>query len=133
MKKNGILNADLARIVAGMGHTDRLVICDAGLPIPSGSAVVDLALTTNIPRFIDALRIVLEELQVEEAVVANEMQRVSNGLFESVRDLLKEVEMKTVPHERFKDMMRQSGNVWFVRTGEMTPYANIILISGVTF
>lgn len=133
MKKNGILNANLARIVAGMGHTDRLVVCDAGLPIPNGSSVVDLALTSNVPRFLETLRVVLQELQVEGAVVADEMERANIGVFEAVQDILPNVEMKVVPHERFKEMTRAAGNVFFVRTGEMTPYANIILISGVTF
>jgi D-ribose pyranase len=55
MKKQGILNSKLASIIAMMGHTDKLVICDCGLPIPVGMQVVDLALTKNIPKFIDTL------------------------------------------------------------------------------
>ncbi len=133
MKKNGILNANLARAVAAMGHTDKLVVCDAGLPIPQGKAVIDLALTANIPRFLETLRVILEELQVERAVVANEMQQVSNGVYEAVQELLPGVEVETVAHEQFKDLTNSAGNVFFVRTGEATPYANIILISGVTF
>lgn len=116
-----------------MGHTDKLVVCDAGLPIPAGHTVVDLALTVNIPRFLETLDVVLQELQVEQAVVAEEMRSVSGDIFDAVADLLPEVEMITLPHERFKDYMNGEGNVFFVRTGEATPYANIILISGVTF
>lgn len=133
MKKNGILNADLARAIAAMGHTDKLVVCDAGLPIPRGKSVVDLALTTNIPRFVETLKVVLQELEVERAIVADEMKAGGNGVFESVKKLLPGVEMDTVPHERFKEMTNTDGNVFFVRTGESTPYANIILVSGVTF
>lgn len=133
MKKTGILNAALARIVAGMGHTDRLVVCDAGLPIPIGRTVVDLALTTNIPRFLETLEVILQELQVEHAVVADEMEQISNDVFQSVRDLLPDIAMESVPHARFKELANGEGNVFFVRTGEATPYANIILISGVTF
>lgn len=133
MKKNGILNADLARIIAAMGHTDKLVVCDAGLPIPNGKTVVDLALTTNIPRFLETLRVVLEELQVERAIIANEMLEVSNGVYASVQKLLPGVDFEAVPHERFKELTNSDGNVCFVRTGEATPYANVILISGVTF
>jgi len=133
MKKTGILNADLARIVASMGHTDRLVVCDAGLPIPIGRTVVDLALTTNIPRFLETLEVVLQELQVEHAVVAVEMEQISNEVYQSVKDLLPDIAMESVPHTRFKELANGAGNVFFVRTGEATPYANIILISGVTF
>ncbi len=133
MKKNGILNAELSRIVASMGHTDRLVVCDAGLPIPSGHVVVDLALTVNIPRFMETLDVVLRELQIEQAVVATEMKTSSSALYRKVEDLLGPVKLTSVPHERFKEMTIEEGNVYFLRTGEATPYANIILVSGVTF
>lgn len=133
MKKNGILNAELSRIVAGMGHTDRLVICDSGLPIPNGKEVVDLALTTNIPRFLETLRVVLDELAVERAIVADEMQTKNAPLRDEVEKMLLEVPIESVPHEQFKSQTCENGNTWFVRTGEATPYANIILFSGVTF
>jgi D-ribose pyranase len=133
MKKRGILNANLSRIIASMGHTDKLVICDSGLPIPKNSEVVDLALTTNIPRFLDTLRVILEELHIEGAVVAKEMVSGKNGLYESTNNLLVGVKLKKVTHEKFKEMTREKGNITFVRTGETTPFANIILISGVTF
>lgn len=133
MKKRGILNANLSRIIASMGHTDKLVICDSGLPIPKNSEVVDLALTTNIPRFLDTLKIILEELHIESAIIAKEMSGSKNSLFENTTQILKGAKLKKVPHEKFKELTRDKGNITFVRTGETTPYANIILISGVTF
>lgn len=133
MKKTGILNAELSRMVASMGHTDRLVVCDSGLPIPNGKDVVDLALTANIPRFKDTLSVILEELEVERAIVADEMSSSSGNLLNEVRDMLPGVSIESVPHERFKEITNENGNTCFVRTGEATPYANIILCSGVTF
>lgn len=133
MKKTGILNANLARIVATMGHTDRLVVCDIGFPIPAGKEVVDLALTANVPRFLETLKVILGELQVERAVVAKEMSERSNGVYTDVHRLLSEIEIDEVSHEEFKRIICGNGNTWFVRTGEATPYANIILIAGVTF
>jgi D-ribose pyranase len=133
MKKTGILNAHLSHIIASMGHTDKLVICDAGLPIPHQAEVVDLALAPNIPRFLDTLRIILTELHVEQAIVAQEMISVSNGLYKDVLPLLGGVPVTQVSHENFKEILRNNGNIAFVRTGEITPYANIILVSGVIF
>ncbi len=134
MKKIGTLNTHLSRVIARLGHGDRLVICDSGLPIPSASEVIDLALTTNVPRFIDTLRVVLEELQVESAVIANEMPDRSNGTYREMSALLSDVDVRQVSHEDFKRLTANGeGNVVFVRTGEATPYANVILISGVTF
>lgn len=133
MKKAGILNAQLSRIVAMMGHSDRLVICDSGLPIPRQAEVVDLALTTNIPRFLEVVRVVLQELEVESVVIADEMEKRGEGVYRDLLGLLPNIELKRVPHHEFKDMTMQEGNIAFVRTGEATPFANVILISGVTF
>lgn len=133
MKKSGVLNSGLSRIIASMGHTDKLVICDSGLPIPKNSDVVDLALTKNIPRFMETLKVVLEELEVEEAIVTNELVKGNFKLFKDINKMLEGAKIKKVSHEKFKEITRNGGNVTFVRTGEATPYANIILISGVTF
>ena len=133
MKKIGTLNRHLSRVIAEMGHRDRLVICDCGLPIPRGSEVVDLALTTNVPRFTEALRVVLDELQIEHAIIAREMPQQSNGLYHELTEMLNGVEVEQVTHEEFKRMTENGGNVTFVRTGEATPFANVMLIAGVTF
>src|SRR5690606_2356844 len=115
------------------GHTDRLVICDCGLPIPRGKEVVDLALTKGIPGFMATLRVVLEELKVEGAVIAEELADVKGGVHRDLRDALADVPVQTVSHEDFKRLSGEDGVVAFVRTGEATPYANVILCSGVTF
>lgn len=133
MKKSGVLNAQLAHVIASMGHTDKLVICDSGFPIPWNEEVIDLALTKNIPRFIETLKVVLSELQVEQAIIAEEMSSVNNSVFQQARDLLENAAIEQVPYEKFKRFTRGDGNSAFVRTGEMTPYANVILVSGVKF
>lgn len=133
MKKNGILNAPLSKTIAQLGHTDRLVICDCGLPIPIDSTIIDLALTKNIPRFIDTLKIILEEFAVEKAVVAEEIKKKNSSLYKEIESLLNGIKVEKVTHEKFKDLTRKGGTIVFVRTGEATPYANIILTAGVTF
>jgi D-ribose pyranase len=133
MKKNGILNAPLSKVVASLGHTDRLVICDSGLPIPQNAEVIDLALTKNVPRFIDALKIILEEFAVEEAVIASEIEKRNKPVLNEINSLMNGMKVKKVSHEKFKELTRMNSRTVFVRTGEATPYANIILVAGVTF
>jgi D-ribose pyranase len=133
MKRIGVLNSNLSFIIASMGHKDKLVVCDSGLPIPKNADVVDLALTKNIPRFMDTLKVILEELKVEEAIVTNELVTGNSKFYKEINSLLNGTKIKKVNHEKFKDITRNGGNITFVRTGEATPYANIILISGVTF
>ena len=133
MKKSGILNSQLAGIIASMGHTDKLVICDCGLPIPRNAELVDLALCEKIPGFLETLSIILQELKVEGAVIAEELLQSSNGTFEEIKKMLPGIDIKKTSHDNFKQLCRNGDRVSFVRTGETTPYANIILHAGVIF
>ncbi|MGW8143300.1 MAG: D-ribose pyranase [Anaerolineales bacterium] len=131
MKKAGTLNQPLSAVIAGLGHMDQLVIGDAGLPIPRETQRIDLALTPGVPSFLETLRVLLEEIQVERAIVAEEMIEVSPDLHGQVQILLREIPLETIPHTEFKKLTNSARAV--VRTGEFTPYANIILVSGVVF
>jgi D-ribose pyranase len=131
MKKIGLLNQPLSAVIAGLGHMDTLVIADAGLPIPAETQRIDLALAEGMPAFLDTLGAVLKEMQVERAIVAQEMLDVSPSIYSGIQDLLGEVPIETVTHLIFKEQTRSARAV--VRTGEFTPYANIILVAGVVF
>lgn len=131
MKKTGLLNQPLSNVIAGMGHFDELVIADAGLPIPAGPERIDLAVTEGVPAFLSVLRAALGELEVQSAVVAAEMAERSPTLYEALREALGACPIETIPHEAFKARTAKARAV--VRTGEFTPYANVILVSGVVF
>ncbi len=131
MKKAGIINQPISSVIAGMGHLDTLVIADAGLPIPLDTRRIDLALAEGIPTFLDTLRVVLTEMQVERAIVAEEMITVSPHIYEAIRDQLGDVPIETVTHLVFKEETHSARAI--VRTGEFTPYANVILVAGVVF
>ena len=131
-QSTAILHGQLSRVLAEMGHTDELLVTDAGLPIPLGVERVDLALTGNVPRLTRVLRMILGELTVEEAVMAEEMATASGQLFDEIRQLLPaSVRITVVPHEELKLRTRRVRAA--VRTGELTWYANIILVGGVSF
>lgn len=131
MKKTVLLNQPLSAVIAGLGHTDSLVVADAGLPIPAGPQRIDLAVRAGVPEFIDVLGTVLAEMQVQEAIVADELATASPAFHAALLEALGEIPVRSVPHEEFK---RQTASAKAVaRTGEFTPYANVILISGVVF
>lgn len=131
MKKIGILNSCISDVISKMGHTDMLAIGDCGLPIPDNTKRIDLALTKDIPTFIDTLKVVLTELQVEEIVVAEETIDVSAELYKQIENICGEVKITVITHEELKKELSNCKAV--IRTGEQTPYANIILKSGVVF
>jgi D-ribose pyranase len=139
MKKSGLLNPALCAAIARQGHVDGLVICDAGLPIPVGPERIDLSVIPGLPPFLDVLSAILAELQVERAVLASECAEVSPTLHAKTMGLLNRasadqgcgIETDAVTHEAFKRLVANCKVV--IRTGECTPYANVILYSGVPF
>jgi D-ribose pyranase len=129
MKRGGIINANLAGSLARLGHTDLVVVCDAGLPILPGPEVVDLAFRFGVPTFETVLLGLLEELVVEGAIAAEEVEARNPRSHELLRTRLPDLAL--VPHEELKRMV--AGAKLVVRTGEATPYSNVILRCGVPF
>lgn len=131
MKKTALLNRDVSAVIASLGHTDMLVVCDAGFPIPPSVRRIDLAVTANVPPFLKTLETVLTELEVEKIIVADETREVSPDLFKQIVELFPGQSMDTIPHIQFKEVARDARAA--VRTGEFTAYANIILVCGVPY
>ncbi len=129
MKRAGIINAKLAGELARLGHTDCVVVCDAGLPIPPGPKVVDLAFRFGVPTFETVLSGLLEELVVEGATAAEEVVEGNPPSYELLTSRLPDLGL--VPHGELKRMV--VGAKLVVRTGEDTPYSNVILRCGVPF
>ena len=131
MKKYGTLNQPISEVIAGMGHGDMLVIGDCGLPIPPGVRRIDIALLPGVPSFLQTLDVVLQELQVENAIVATEMSTASPEMDKAIKEIVDDMPISMVSHEDFKELTKKA--VAVIRTGECTPYANVILRSGVIF
>ena len=132
MKKLGHLNRDIARVLATMGHTDTLVIADCGLPIPAGVECIDVSLKVGTPGFFDVLDTVLADFKVERAVFASESLTQNTAVATRAAQFAKTgVEIDYVEHDDFKRLCQQAKAV--IRTGECSPYANVILHSGVIF
>ena len=127
------INPQLSRIISETGHTDLVVVTDAGLPIPPGSERVDLAYRPGAPAFFDVLDTVLAELVVEGATVSAEVEEKSPHVLAALRERLDPlgVTIELIPHVEFKQ--RTHGARAFVRSGEFTPYANVILHAGVAY
>ena len=131
MRKTKLINSEVSYTISKMGHTDSLTIGDCGLPIPDGISRIDLALKYGVPTFLETLDTVLEELCVEEIVIAEEIEEKNTNIYNEILKRFENIKVTMVSHEDFKKMTKESKAV--VRTGECTPYANIILKSGVVF
>ncbi|OOF46850.1 D-ribose pyranase [Rodentibacter trehalosifermentans] len=139
MKKTTLLNAPLSHCIAALGHTDSITLCDAGLPIPHQVERIDLALTAGVPSFLQTLEAVIAEMFVEAVVIAEEIKEKNPHILTALLSRLERLEadqgnkirVEFVSHEIFKQYSQNSKAI--VRTGECSPYANVILYSGVPF
>lgn len=154
MKRNGILNSDIARVLAYMGHTDRICIGDCGLPIPDTTERIDLTVRFGQPAFLDVLQEVGKDMKIEKIILAEEIKEKNPKILAEIEQYFasletgfknesEEVESKDgktgfagievefVTHAQLKEMTKECKAV--LRTGETTPYANVILQSGCIF
>ncbi len=131
MKKQGILNSSISKILSDMGHKDSVCIADCGLPIPTEITKIDLALSYGVPSFIDVLKVVLDDLEVEEIILAEEIKKENSKYLKEVKELLPNVIITYISHDKFKKEVNQSKAV--IRTGDNKAYSNIILKSGIYF
>ena len=131
MKKSYLLNSEISYVIAKMGHNDGLALGDCGLPVPEGTKRIDLAISKNLPGFIDTLKAVLSELEIQEVIIAEETKQISPQIFKEIKELIGSTKISFVSHEDLKKELTNCKAV--IRTGEQTPYANIILKSGVVF
>ncbi len=131
MKKHGVLNSHISKVLADLGHTDYIVIGDIGLPVPDGIPRIDLALTYGVPSFEQVVDAIAADMEVEKVVIASEMLEHNPEAFHYISSRFAGAEQQRCTHEQFKQLT--GGAKVVIRTGEAKPYANCILQSGVYF
>ncbi|WP_100065233.1 D-ribose pyranase [Miniphocaeibacter massiliensis] len=132
MKKKGILNSEISKVLSDMGHTDMLTIADCGLPVPNEVRKIDLALRFGTPSFVETLTEVLKDIKVEKIILAEEIKENNEYVLKEINNLLDDkVEVEFISHNDFKELTKKSKAI--IRTGENTPYSNIILVSDCIF
>lgn len=131
----GILNPEIAYALVSLGHTQKLGIVDAGFPIPTGVKCIDISLKEGVPSFQETVEVVLREAAVEAALIASEMSRrnptARKKLTEALSGLLDASHIVEIPHEQLKRESQTCAVI--IRTGECSPYSNVIFQMGVTF
>lgn len=126
MKKTGILNAELAYELTKLRHTDKMVICDAGYPIPKDATVIDLSLVAGVPTVPQVLKAVLNEIIVEEYVIFDNMKDVNQEYYKFITETFagkqKGSELSVPEFDAIASKAK-----FYIRTGELAPCSNIIL------
>ena len=133
MKRAGILNCGISRVLSYLGHTDTICIGDCGLPIPDEVERIDLALCFGEPTFMRTLEIVAADMKVEKIVLAEEIKTQNPTVLSQIEKLFEgqKIAVEFVSHVELKAKTHDCKAV--IRTGETTPFANIILQAGCIF
>ncbi|KKK33865.1 hypothetical protein WN59_09630 [Salinicoccus sediminis] len=126
MYRSVVLNSEISKVLSTLGHGDYIVIADCGLPVPAGVKRIDIALKPGTPSFKETYEVVAGSMYVEKQVYAEEVSDA--GLRAVFSD---DIPAEQVSHEKLKEMSKGAKAV--IRTGETTPFANVILYSNVFF
>jgi simple sugar transport system permease protein/D-ribose pyranase len=130
MKRTGILNAPLSGALATLGHTDLILVVDAGFPIPRDANRIDLAIAENLPDLRTVLALIARELVVEGVVRADDVPSNNPRLDEWLKTTFEGAEFTTRSHAEVLGELAQQAKV-IVRTGAFEPWGNVGLVCGV--
>ena len=128
MLNSGILNSHLLSLLAKVRHTNTIAIVDCGFPNWPGVEVVDISLTRGIPTVLEAFDLIRPVFTVGKIWQAEEfLQCNSEETVNRFAESLKGLSFSREPHAEFKG--RVPGVIGLIRTGDPTPYANLIFES----
>ena len=131
MKRNGIVNSEISKVLSYMRHTDLICISDLGLPCPNNIKAIDLSLKLGYPSFLDVLSEIIKDMKIERIILAEEIKNNNKEVYNKILNMFENISIEYVSHNDFKQ--KTSDCKAIIRTGEATPYANIILQSACIF
>ena len=133
-----LLHADLLHALAAMGHGDEIVIVDANFPAASlGKRILHVAGASASDALDAVLTLFPLDGVAQPAAFTMEVVGDRDALPEPVREFaavftehgLAEAEIGHLERHAFYERARAAFAV--VRTGELRPYGNILLVKGV--
>jgi D-ribose pyranase len=128
MLQRGILNPAINSLISRVRHTNTLVIADRGFPFWPALETIDISLVDGIPRVTDVLAALRLHCGYGAAWMAEEFHAANTSETKS-RFLagLDGIPLTFEPHMEFKKRVPHA--IGLIRTGDATPYANLILES----
>ena len=125
MKRQGVINQPLSNALAGLGHGDYFLLCDAGFPIPEHVERIDLALSFNVPTMKQCLKAILDEIVVQKVTIAEEMAGLNAEGDAYICSIFKNQELLKVPQVKLVELAQDAK--FIVRSGELACYSNVLL------
>ena len=128
MLQTGILNPHVLDLVARIRHTNTLVISDWAFPFWPEIETVDISLTHNIPTVLDVLDLLTPIFKIGRIWQAEEFVATNSGdVVERFAKSFGEIPLTREAHIDFKKRVPHA--IGLIRTGDATPYGNLIIES----
>jgi D-ribose pyranase len=129
MLTSGIINGQLASVLARFRHVNTLAIVDGPFPSYPGVELVDLALIKGFPTVPNVLDAILPLLDLSGLYLANEFsEKVDAPTVAKYKKHFENTPINLIPHEEFKIKVGQA--LAIIHTGDAVPYSSVILKSG---
>lgn len=130
MRPNRILHPELAKALAECGHTDIILVTDAGFPIPKDANRIDLGYYAGQADVLDILRMLREEIFVEEVSFAQEVKTHHPDLYKNIQEIYtgSGAVFKGISHEDLVENIAPKAKV-IIRSGSLNAWANFALIA----
>ena len=128
MIKTGILNPQINSLLSHVRHTNTLVIADRGFPFWPMVETVNLSLVDDVPTVLAVLSALRPNFQIGKAWMAQEFLKQNRAKTRSAfSEALRGNLLTHEPHVEFKKRVPHA--IGLIRTGDTTPYANVLLES----
>lgn len=128
MLQSGILNPALLELIARVRHTNTLVIADRGFPFWPEIETVDISLVADVPTVLQVVDALRSNFSIGQVYAAAEfLTRNDPNRQADLRRQFEGIPIHFEPHVQFKQRVPRA--IGLIRTGDSTPYANLILES----
>lgn len=130
MRPGKILHPQVAEALASLGHGDIILVTDAAAPIPPGIKRIDLAFCAGSVELLEILRVLKDEVFIEEVIFAEEVPENNPNLMQRVSDIFtgSGADFTLVPHQKLVADIYRSARV-IIRSGSLMPWGNFALVA----
>ncbi len=128
MRPNRILHPELAKALATCGHTDIILVTDAGFPIDKYANRIDLGFYAGQVDILEILKMLRKEIFVEKVTFATEVRTHHPALYKEIQNIYtgSGAIFNGTTHEDLVENIAPKAKV-IIRSGSLNAWANFAL------
>lgn len=129
MIEGGIINGQLASLLARFRHVNTIAIVDGPFPTYPNVETIDLAVVMGLPTIPQVLDAILPHVDATGIYLAAEFEeKVDSSTVAEYKKHHRGLETTVIPHEEFKKRVGETLGI--IHTGDSIPYSSVILRQG---